>query len=270
MNKLSISTTIALLVFSTFVNADIIDVSKLPKINSIAKHEIQGTPVFAATNEGLFVSKDNGQTWAVSGDIRLPATMVTEAVGGTLYAFVVSRGLLRFNNGKNQWQPVSNLFGSQVLLQLFAESRAPNNLVALNQFGRLIVSDDAGISWRRIKGRYVARTKSEKRGHSLYKRNCQSCHGINGVGETYTIEALTDKYYIRAPALDYSEHAWHHTDDALKRTILEGSPRNQRMMAWKNAGLTKQDARNLIAYMKSLWTQRELDCQGPKHMQCMR
>ena len=270
MKKSSTFITIALLVFSTLVNADLIGVSKLPKINSIAKHEIQGTKFFAATNEGLFVSKDNGQTWAVSGDLRLPATMVTETVGGTLYAFVVSKGLLRFNNEKNQWKPVSNMLGSQVLVQLSAESKAPNKLVALNQFGKLIVSDDAGINWRSIKGRYVAKTANEKRGQSLYKKNCQSCHGLDGVGETYSLQALTDKNYLRAPAMDYSEHAWHHTDDALEETILEGSPRTQRMMAWKNAGLTKQNARDLIAYIKSLWTQRELDCQGPKHMQCMK
>lgn len=270
MKKSSIFITIVLLAFTTFVNADGIDVSKLSKINGIAKHGNPGTQMFAATNGGLFVSKDNGRTWAVSGDLRLPATMLTVTGGETLYAFVVTKGLLRYINEKNQWHSVSNQFGSQVLVQLSADSRAPNKLVALNQYGKLIVSDDAGINWYSIKGRYVAKTESEKRGQSLYKEKCQSCHGINGVGETYNIQALTDKNYIRSPALDYSEHAWHHTDDALEKTILEGSPRTQRMAAWKNAGLTKQDARDLIAYIKSLWTQRELDCQGPKHMQCMK
>jgi hypothetical protein len=41
------------------------------------------------------------------------------------------------------------------------------------------------------------------------------------------------------------------------------------MAAWKNNGLSEQNAQDLVAYIKSLWTQRELDCQGPKHMQCM-
>jgi len=72
-----------------------------------------------------------------------------------------------------------------------------------------------------------------------------------------------------APALDASAHAWHHTDEALVRTILDGSPRTQRMIAWKNKDLTEQNAQDLVAYITSLWTQRELDCQGPKHMQCM-
>jgi len=82
------------------------------------------------------------------------------------------------------------------------------------------------------------------------------------------MQALTDKDYIRAPAMNDSEHAWHHTDEALQKTILEGSPRTDRMMPWKKAGLNEANAQDLIAYIKSLWTQRELDCQGPKHMSC--
>ena len=81
--------------------------------------------------------------------------------------------------------------------------------------------------------------------------------------------SLTDKNYIMAPALDESAHAWHHTDEALEKTILEGAPRTSRMAAWNDAGLSTQDARDLIAYIKSLWTQRELDFQGPKRMQCI-
>ena len=72
-----------------------------------------------------------------------------------------------------------------------------------------------------------------------------------------------------APALDSSAHAWHHTDVALQKLILEGSSRTPRMEAWKKTGLSNKEAHDLVAYIKSLWTQRELECQGPNHMQCM-
>ena len=102
----------------------------------------------------------------------------------------------------------------------------------------------------------------------LYTGKCQSCHGIDGVGETYTLESLQTENYLTAIPLDESSHAWHHTDDALVKIILEGSPRG-RMQAWKKQGLNESDARDLVAYIKSLWGKRILDCQGPKHMQCM-
>jgi len=250
-------------------NAQSIEVGKLPKITSISTHDGKVQQYFAATNGGLYSSNDRGLTWTISAGKGLPATMVSEPTSGNLYAFVVGQGLLRFDKDNNQWHLVNNKFGSQVLLQLSAESGNPNKLIGLNQFGKLIVSENSGVDWHSIKGSYIASSEAEKRGQSLFQTSCQACHGIEGVGETFTMQALTDKAYIRAPAMNDSEHAWHHTDEALVKTILEGSPRTERMMAWNKAGLTEQNARDLVAYIKSLWTQRELDCQGPKHMECM-
>jgi len=258
-----------LLMISNLANAETIKLDKLPGIRSITIHHGQREQYFAATDEGIFFSSDKGVTWAESGMFRLPATMVSERADGSLYAYVVGKGLLRFNDKKNQWKAVNNQFGSQVLIQLMPESKRARQLTALNQFGKLVVSENSGKDWRRIQGSYVAKTDDERRGQSLYNKNCQGCHGIQGVGETYTITTLTDKNYIRAPALNDSEHAWHHTDEALEKSILEGSAQGSRMPAWKHAGMTERNAKDLVAYIKSLWTQRELDCQGPKHMQCM-
>lgn len=107
-----------------------------------------------------------------------------------------------------------------------------------------------------------------KRGGKLYDQYCESCHGANGVGEPPIPASLRLPGYFSAPALDDSQHAWHHSDEALARVILEGSRRTQRMPAWNNV-LSAQDALDLVAYMKSLWSARALECQGPKHMSCM-
>jgi mono/diheme cytochrome c family protein len=266
MKQKSIFIALAIFAISGFSYAETVD--KLPKISSIVIGHGEVQQYFAATGGGLYSSNDKGVTWASSGDHQLPSTMVSEPFPGKLYAFVVGQGLLRLDNDSRQWQPVNNQFGSQVLVQLSAEPGNLDKLIGLNQFGKLIVSENSGVDWHSIKGRYKTSTEAEARGQTLYSKNCQSCHGIDGVGETYTVQALTDKKYIRAPAMNDSEHAWHHTDEALAKTILEGSPRTPRMMGWKNAGLTQQNAADLIAYIKSLWTQRELDCQGPKHMSC--
>ena len=261
-------TPLIFIVFTLPVNAVNIETDKLPQISSIAKHNAHTSLYFAATSEGLFVSSE-GQTWARSLESSMPATMVSETSNNELYAFLLGSGLLKYDDSTEQWMQVNNQFGSQILLSLSADSKAPVKLVALNQFRKLIVSDNAGKDWHSIRGKYKATSDSEKRGASLFKQKCQTCHGIDGVGETYNIPSLTDKSYIRAPALNDSEHAWHHTDEGLVKTILEGSPRTQKMAGWKQQGMTQQNASDLVAYIKSLWTQRELDCQGPKHMQCM-
>lgn len=269
MKKTKFIIAATLLTISTQTNADTFNIDELPGISSITLHHGQKDQYYAATGGGIFVSNDNGKTWTDSGKFELPATMVSESSDGTLYGFVVSKGLLRFDDREYKWHKVNNQLGSQVLTQLMAESKKPDQMIALNQFGKLVVSENSGKDWHRIQGPYKARTENERRGQSLYVKKCQSCHGIDGVGETYTIKALTDKNYIRAPAMNDSEHAWHHSDEDLEKKILEGSPPPSPMPAWKKSGMTEENARDLVAYIKSLWTQRELDCQGPKHMQCM-
>lgn len=249
--------------------AEPLTLETLPKIRGLARHEGTSPQLHVATDKGLFVSRDNGKTWSPSYPFRLPVTMISETADGALYAFVAGKGLLRIRGSELMWTPVNNQFGAQVLTQLSATADDPNKLIGLNQFGRIIASSDSGLNWHRIDGNDKPMTKSIQRGEKLFTTHCQSCHGVAGVGETYTLESLTNDKYIMAPALDDSAHAWHHTDDALVKMILEGSQRTEKMPAWGKQGLTEQDARDLVAYMKSLWGKRALECQGPKHMQCM-
>jgi len=109
--------------------------------------------------------------------------------------------------------------------------------------------------------------KAAVRGAELYRTYCQSCHGERGVGEVPIPPVIRRPGYFAAPALDDSQHAWHHADDALIKIILQGSQRTRRMPAWSRV-LSRQDARDLVAYMKSLWSVRAIRCQGPRHMSC--
>ncbi|HEC13045.1 MAG TPA: cytochrome c [Acidiferrobacteraceae bacterium] len=104
------------------------------------------------------------------------------------------------------------------------------------------------------------------RGTKLYEKYCLACHGEKGAGEAVAPWA---KSYNAAPALDNSMHTWHHTDEGLAKTILKGARAGSRMPAWENT-LTTEQARDLVAYIKSLWGAWELSCQGPRHMMCLR
>lgn len=250
------------------VLAQVIPFDKLPKVNTFTITSDEEERYLVGTDNGLFYSLDKGQTWNAYQDYGLPVTMLTRTSQGSIYAFVAAKGLVQLDRNTRQWRVVNNEFGSQYLLQLSTTNEIPARMVALNQYGKFLVSDNYGIEWQKISGKYQAMTAEEERGLKLYMKICQSCHGKDGVGENYSVQSLTDKNYISAPAMDASAHAWHHSDDDLVKTILEGSTREPRMAAWKNIGVTEQDARDLVSYIKSLWTQRELDCQGPKHMDC--
>lgn len=103
-------------------------------------------------------------------------------------------------------------------------------------------------------------------GQGLFTTYCMACHGVNGVGERPDDIYAVDSYGYVAPPLDDTGHAWHHTDDQLIRTIMEGSPRNSRMVAWEHL-LTADEALSIVSYVKSLWSPFIRDnCQGPAHM----
>ncbi|MBT4079663.1 MAG: cytochrome c [Gammaproteobacteria bacterium] len=244
---------------------EIFSLQQLPEQKKIVEHA-SGVQ-YAATDQGLFVSSDGGKQWRRSYPMPLPVTMITILSDGETYAFIVGKGLHKVHPDTSQWSLINNQMGAQVVVDLFATPAG--EWVAQNQFGKVILSKDGGKSWSRKDGLPKVTSEQEMRGQKLYVDKCQSCHGINGVGETYTIEALTNRDYLMAPAMDESAHAWHHTDEALIKTILEGSPRQSRMEAWGKLGVTQKDAEDLVAYMKSLWGERIKSCQGPAHMRCM-
>lgn len=105
---------------------------------------------------------------------------------------------------------------------------------------------------------------SPEHGKVLYKQYCSSCHGSSGQGEFNWMNR--DR---AAPPLDSTGHAWHHEDAQLVDMILNKPAPDSIMPAWSGV-LTRNDAIDLVAYIKTLWTPyiRE-NCQGAKHMSCM-
>jgi mono/diheme cytochrome c family protein len=101
-------------------------------------------------------------------------------------------------------------------------------------------------------------------GETLYKQYCVSCHGAKGHGEFNWMNRERG-----APALDSSGHAWHHEDEQLVSMILDKPVADSRMPPWRGV-LSRDDAIDIVAYIKTLWTPFiRANCQGAKHMSCM-
>jgi len=85
-------------------------------------------------------------------------------------------------------------------------------------------------------------------GAQVYSENCASCHGDQGQGHAFVEQA---------PALDNSEHAWHHPDGQIQDLIINGG---SIMPAFGNK-LGNEEIEAVIRYFQTWWTAEQLSTQ---------
>ena len=79
-------------------------------------------------------------------------------------------------------------------------------------------------------------------GKPIYAEKCASCHG----------DATTWPPLKAAPTHAADGHTWHHQDRLLVQWILDGVPLATTMPKWRGT-LTEEDARMVLAYIKTFW-----------------
>lgn len=89
-------------------------------------------------------------------------------------------------------------------------------------------------------------------GREVYLRVCAECHGQKAEG--YANE-------LAAPALDHSEHAWHHPDQQIRDWIKNGKLGLGQEMPALGDRLSEAEIEAVIAYLHSLWTTEQLETQ---------
>ena len=225
--------------------------------------------VYAATEQSLQVSRDGGRSWQSAYSSKQPATMVNITPAGRIHAFIYKVGLVSAVEPELNWTFVAKEFQDRALMDIAINSKNDQRLLGVADTGAVMISSDGGKRWTSFEGNSKKNPRAIARGKVLYEENCQVCHGVGGIGENPKNRDAKDEFGFKAPALNDDAHAWHHSDGDLSKTILNGSPRNQRMIPWKGQSSAK-DVEDIVVYMKSLWSFRSLACQGGRHMKCMR
>lgn len=104
-------------------------------------------------------------------------------------------------------------------------------------------------------------------GKPLYEQHCASCHGVNMQGQlNWRIRMANGR--LPAPPHDDSGHTWHHSDQVLLNITLNGlvpgvtaPPGYQSDMPAYQSILSEQQARAVLAYIKSFWSEQSLSTQ---------
>ena len=83
-------------------------------------------------------------------------------------------------------------------------------------------------------------------GADLYSANCATCHGAQGEGQG------------NVPALNGSQHAWHHSDEQIISQIRQGGM----AMPAVGADWSDEDVAAVVSYVKAWWTPQQRAAQA--------
>lgn len=108
-------------------------------------------------------------------------------------------------------------------------------------------------------------------GEELYKDYCAACHGANLEGQPDWRSAGPDGV-LPAPPHDETGHTWHHSDNVLfDYTKLGGKAALARQGVDFTSGmpsfgdqLTNPQIRNILAFIKSTWPDRQQEVQAAR------
>ena len=103
--------------------------------------------------------------------------------------------------------------------------------------------------------------KQVEAGRIVYQKYCASCHGARAEGEA-NWETPNTQGELPSPTHNADGHTWKHSDEMLYRMTSEGwrDPFNKTerpTMPPFREQLSPQEIRNVIIYLKTLWTEEQ-------------
>lgn len=120
---------------------------------AIAASSVTEAMVYAATKNGLQKTIDGGATWLPSAFAGEIVSMVKTEADGSVFAFVVGRGLMKANEKTaTDWTLLADSFGDAVPLHFAIDGADSKHLALITQNNDVLESHDAGVSWAAFAG----------------------------------------------------------------------------------------------------------------------
>lgn len=94
---------------------------------------------------------------------------------------------------------------------------------------------------------------SVRKGEKIYQQHCASCHQADASGVKAWREK-DEKGYYPAPALNGTAHTWHHSLDALRRTVSLGGKRLGGRMPAFSEKLNEKEIDYVLSWVQSHWS----------------
>jgi photosystem II stability/assembly factor-like uncharacterized protein len=115
---------------------------------ALAASSLKADQLYAATQQGLYVSTDAGRSWQPLEFESEVVSTVKVAPDGFLLAFVLGRGLVKASESElDEWTPLSNGFAEAIPLHIAIDPANPNHLALTTQENAVFESVDGGVTW---------------------------------------------------------------------------------------------------------------------------
>ena len=121
----------------------------------LAASAVDENTLYAATRTGIITSVDGGISWNSAHPSIRPATKITTAPDGKIYAFMIGTGLISTAEQELDWQLLGNDLGDQFMLHFTVDPSNDQNMYAVtfSQQTRklaIVASTDGGINWKAL------------------------------------------------------------------------------------------------------------------------
>lgn len=115
---------------------------------ALAASSVSADQIYAATKQGLYISRDAGTSWQ---PLKFEGEVVsTVKVGpeGSLFAFILGRGLMKASEKKpDEWTVLSKGFAKAIPLHIAIDPANPSHLALTTQENGVLESIDSGAIW---------------------------------------------------------------------------------------------------------------------------
>jgi len=129
---------------------EIATTTNYPIINLAADPKDENT-IYAATPQGLLVSKDKGAKWNTLLDGFVSVVAIHPQNSQKLLSFSEKNGLAQSNNGGKNWEKLSETFNGETLLFIAFNKQDPEILYTLTEKNSIYKSSDGGNSWNKVR-----------------------------------------------------------------------------------------------------------------------
>ena len=129
---------------------EIATTTNYPIVNLAADPKDENT-IYAATPQGLLVSKDKGAKWNTLLDGFVSVVAIHPQNSQKLLSFSEKNGLAQSNNGGKNWEKLSETFNGETLLFIAFNKQDPEILYTLTGKNSIYKSSDGGNSWNKVR-----------------------------------------------------------------------------------------------------------------------